>query len=333
MSTTHRQSQADLSMHKSIELWRVNAFTDTPFRGNPAGVVPHADGLPAELMQNIARELNDISETVFISTPQDPSADMRLRYFTATTEVDLCGHATIAALFTLFWTGRLKGENKTQTLRAETPVGLLELSVAFQDGVLQWATMEQLVPQIALPTQPQLAAQALGLPEEAVARVPGIGCCSTGLWACFVPVTDLDALAAIQIQRSMIDQLWPQNDGLTGVYAFAFLDGHNSQDSPSAGALYTQGRFFSPPKYGIVEDPVTGTASGALGGYLTAHGYMSQGDLLFARQGVEMGRAGLVRVQQNANGRMSISGQAVPVMRGHLMRSSDYQNASIGGFP
>jgi PhzF family phenazine biosynthesis protein len=296
---------------QQLEVWRVNAFTDTPFTGNPAGVVPLADGLSDALMQNIAREINDISETVFISTPKNPAADIRLRYFTAVTEVALCGHATIAALFTLAWIGRLNGDNETKTVIAETPVGLLKLGVTFANGALQWATMEQLVPQLAIPTQPHLAAQVLALPHDAIASEPTIGCCSTGIWACFVPVINLEVLASIQIQREQIKQLWPENEELTGVYAFTFL-----QDTPSSKQLYTQGRFFSPPKYGIVEDPVTGTASGALGGYLLARGYMQ--DILFARQGVEMGRPGLVRVQQNANGRMSISGQAVSVIQGNI---------------
>lgn len=317
MPTGHEQNDADTDRQQDIELWRVNAFTDTPFTGNPAGVVPLADNLSDELMQNIARELNDISETVFVSTPQNPAADIRLRYFTSVTEVDLCGHATIAALFTLFWMGRLRGENESRRLVAETPVGLLELGVIFVDGVLLWATMEQLVPQVTLPTQPQRAAQVLGLPAEAIAERPLIGCCTTGIWACFVPVVSLDALGAIRIQRELIEQIWPENDQLTGVYAFALSNGaiHN-QDTLSNGQLYSQGRFFSPPKYGIIEDPVTGTASGALGGYLIAQGYMNPTDVLYARQGVEMGRAGLVRVTQNPSGHMSISGQAVAVYRG-----------------
>lgn len=308
---------------KPLEVWRVNAFTDTPFTGNPAGVVPYADGLSDAFMQNIARELNDISETVFISTPHHPAADIRLRYFTAVTEVDLCGHATVAALFTLAWTGRLSGNNETRTLIAETPVGLLELGVTFADGTLQWATMEQLVPQIALPTQPQLAAQVLGLPASAIASQPAIGCCSTGIWACFVPLVNQEALASIEIQRDLIEQVWPENDELTGIYAFCFLDEpKNKPDAAPSKQRYTQGRFFSPPKYGIVEDPVTGTASGALGGYLIAQGYLQPDGVLFARQGVEMGRAGLVQVRQHANGQMAISGQAVPVIQGKLMTSS-----------
>ena len=75
----------------------------------------------------------------------------------------------------------------------------------------------------------------------------------------------------------------------------------------------------SPPKFGIFEDPVTGTASGALGAYLMAQERLGEDEQLLAHQGVEMGRPGRVRVQRNANGRMSISGQATPVFRGHLL--------------
>lgn len=293
---------------QAIEVWRVNAFTDRPFSGNPAGVVPVADGLSEPLMQSIAAEVNDISETVFIFQPGVEEADIRLRYFTSTTEVDLCGHATISALFVLTWLGRLSGENETKTIRAQTNVGVLELGLTFEAGQLRWASMEQLVPEIAPAPGAHLAAEILGLPKSAIAPEPEIACCSTGLWACFVPLTDVSELAKVQVDRPRIEQLWAANPALTGVYPFAVVDEQT-----------TQGRFFSPPKYGIVEDPVTGTASGALGGYLIAQNRMPASGVLFARQGVEMGRAGLVRISQNPNGRMSISGQAVPVMRGQVL--------------
>jgi PhzF family phenazine biosynthesis protein len=168
--------------------------------------------------------------------------------------------------------------------------------------------MEQLIPEIAPAPGAHLAAEILGLPESAIAAEPEIACCSTGLWACFVPLTGVSELAKVQVDRPRIEQLWADNPALTGVYPFAVVDEQT-----------TQGRFFSPPKFGIVEDPVTGTASGALGGYLIAHNRMPASGVLFARQGVEMGRAGQVRVSQNPNGRMSISGQAVPVIRGQVL--------------
>jgi PhzF family phenazine biosynthesis protein len=291
-----------------IQVWRVNAFTTRPFTGNPAGVVPDADALSEPLMQSIAAELNDISETVFISQPTTADADIRLRYFTSTIQVDLCGHATISALFALSWLGRVEGDQRAKSIRAQTEVGVLELGLTFEGGELAWASMEQLEPEIAAAPGAARAASVLGLPETALAADLEVACCSTGLWACFVPLADVAQLSRIQIDRQAIQELWPDNEELSGVYAFAFEDERT-----------TRGRFFSPPKYGIVEDPVTGTASGALGGYLLAHGRMPAGGELLARQGVEMGRAGRVRVRQNSNGRMSISGQAVPVIRGELL--------------
>jgi PhzF family phenazine biosynthesis protein len=291
-----------------IEIWRVNSFTNRAFRGNPAGVVPHADGMSEDFMQSVAAELNDLSETAFISTDPQGDADIRLRFFTSTMEVDLCGHATIAALFTLNWTGRVTGSDETKTLRARTPVGVLDLGLEFAGERLDWATMEQLAPEHASAPGAARAAEVLGLPPEALADDLAIACCSTGIWACFVPLADVSQLERVQIRPELIQSLWPDNEELSGVYAFAFRDDHT-----------TQGRFFSPPKYGIFEDPTTGTASGALGGYLIAQGRLGEDDELIAHQGVEMGRAGRVRVRRNENGRMSIAGQAAPVFRGTLL--------------
>ena len=125
---------------------------------------------------------------------------------------------------------------------------------------------------------------------------------------CYVPLADLAALAAVRIRPDLIQALWPGNDELCGVYAFAFRDG---------GA--TQGRFFSPPQFGIFEDPVTGTACGGLAAYLMDRGRLEPDAELIAHQGVEMGRPGQVRVRRNDNGRMAISGQAAPVFRGRLV--------------
>lgn len=291
-----------------VKVWRINAFTDTKFTGNPAGVVPDANGLSDQQMQAIARELNDISETVFICQSDSVCADFQLRYFTAKTEVDLCGHATISALFTLAWLNRITGMNETKVVRAQTKVGILELSLRFSGGKPEWASMEQLAPQ----TQPAPGAgfipDILGLPVSAISEKIKIGCASSGLWACFVPLKKVSDLAKIQIDSDGIELIWPENTEFTGVYPFAFVDHHT-----------TQGRFFPPPKYGILEDPVTGTASGALGAYLIDQGYMARTDQLLTRQGFEMGRGGIVKVSCNNNGKMNIQGQAVAVMRGEII--------------
>jgi PhzF family phenazine biosynthesis protein len=293
----------------AIEIWRMNAFTDRPFSGNPAGVVLDGDGLSDELMQSLAPQLNSISETVYVCTPDEPSADIRLRFFTATTEVDLCGHATISALFALAASGRAGELARAGVIRAQTRAGVLELGLEYADNRLDRASMLQPVPVHALPSAPQQAASILGLDPSDIRDDLPVACASTGIWSCYVPLRDLDALAACVVDNELIESLWPENQDFAGIYPFV-LTGRDGD------CLRTRGRFFSPPKFGIREDPVTGTASGALGAYLIHHGAMAANEQLEARQGVEMGSPGSVQVCQAAGGAIKIWGRAVAVYRG-----------------
>lgn len=298
---------SSMMIDRSLEVWRVNAFTTTRFTGNPAGVVTDADGLSDSIMLAIAGELNDISETVFISRPDTERADICLRYFTSTTEVDLCGHATVSALFALAWSNRIGGVNEKKIIRAQTKVGVLQLGLQFVDRKPVWASMEQLVPRIHPAPGADRVPGILGLPADAFCDEPQIGCASSGLWACFVPLKSVSHLQKIQIDSDAIESIWPQNAEFSGIYPFAFVDQNT-----------TQGRFFCPPSFGIYEDPVTGTACGALGGYLMAQGRMPKSGELHARQGFEMGRGGVVEVSCNSNGKMNIQGQAVAVFQGEI---------------
>ncbi len=85
-------------MKQKLTLFQVDAFTDQVFKGNPAAVVPLERWIPDELMQQIAAE-NNLSETAFF-VPADNSYD--IRWFTPSTEVDLCGHATLATAHVLY---------------------------------------------------------------------------------------------------------------------------------------------------------------------------------------------------------------------------------------
>ena len=90
----------------SLPLWQIDAFTDRPFRGNPAAVCLLPGPRPEAWMQDVAREMN-LSETAFLH----PEADgYRLRWFTPAVEVDLCGHATLASAHALWEQGRLRPE-------------------------------------------------------------------------------------------------------------------------------------------------------------------------------------------------------------------------------
>ncbi|MCB1676841.1 MAG: PhzF family phenazine biosynthesis protein [Halioglobus sp.] len=228
-----------MTAQEPMEIWRMNAFTDRPFSGNPAGVVLDADALSERQMQALAPQLNNVSETVYVLAPRDASADLQLRYFTPTTEVDLCGHATISALFALAASGRISAQPYTATIRAQTRVGVLELGLEFVDGALAWASMRQPVPIHRAPSAPQQAAGILGLDPAAVRSDLPIACASTGIWSCYVPLLSLDALASVAVDHQRIAVLWPENEALAGIYPFVITGG-----ALRSGRLRTQGRSF-----------------------------------------------------------------------------------------
>ncbi|ENG9467885.1 PhzF family phenazine biosynthesis isomerase [Salmonella enterica] len=111
------------------QIYHVDAFTGDPFRGNSAGVVLHADTLSDAQMQLIARELRH-SETAFLLKSEE--SDVRIRYFTPTVEVPICGHATVAAHYvratvlglgnTTVWQTSLAGRHRVEIGIVEDPV-------------------------------------------------------------------------------------------------------------------------------------------------------------------------------------------------------------------
>jgi phenazine biosynthesis protein PhzF family len=113
-----------------IGIRQVDAFTEVPFGGNPAGVVTVADSLDEGQMQLVAREMN-LSETAFVA-PSD-KADFKVRFFTPNSEVDLCGHATIGSFAALHEEGRLDSARTVFT--QETKAGVLEVERSLRDGV------------------------------------------------------------------------------------------------------------------------------------------------------------------------------------------------------
>ena len=230
----------------------VDAFTTDPLAGNAAGVVPDADGLSETQMQAIARELS-VSETVFVTAPE-VDGDYRVRYFTPTQEVDLCGHATVALHAHLHANGALDAGRHAM----ETDVGTLDVDVD-EDGTV-WMT--QAAPTVeAVDVDDERVADALGV-DVATLRDVGadlpMAVASTGLPFLMVPINFLEHLGNADPDMDAVESLTAEYE-VTGIYAFTF----DALDADST----LHGRMFAPGA-GIPEDPVTGTASGACGAYL-----------------------------------------------------------------
>ncbi len=285
----------------------VDAFTDEPLSGNAAGVVPAADDLTTDQMQAIARELS-VSETAFVTGSEE--ADRKVRYFTPTTEVDLCGHATIASHVHLFEASTI--EPGTHTL--ETNVGVLDIDVA-EDGTV-WMTQDD--PEIeTVEIEYDRLGDALGIDPAALRDVGEdlpLAVSSTGFPVLIVPVNFLSHVGDMDPDMDAVVAIC-EEVGALGVYAFTF-------DAVEAESTL-HGRMFA-PAVGIPEDPVTGTASGSVGAYLKEFdAFDNDGetggfpDELRLEQGHFVDRPGYVRVQVGE--KVRVGGRATTTLDGDLV--------------
>ncbi|WP_424014618.1 PhzF family phenazine biosynthesis protein [Halorubrum xinjiangense] len=297
----------------------VDAFAAEPLAGNAAGVVPDAEGLSDGQMAAVAAELG-ASETAFLTADDgaadDGAADDRLRYFSPTTEVDLCGHATIATYGTLFAEGAIDGGERT----VRTNVG--DITVAVDDDGTVW--MRQQAPSVeVVDVDLERVAAALGVDPAALRDVGAdlpVAVASTGLPFLVVPVNFLERLGEADPDDDAVERLSEEFD-VAGVYAFTF----DALDADST----LHGRAFV-PSLGISEDPVTGTASGAVGGYLR-HVDAFEGDEpdeLRFEQGHFVDRPGHVRVRVEAEG-VRVGGQATVALDGEIRIPDDEEDEII----
>ncbi|KTG09654.1 PhzF family phenazine biosynthesis protein [Haloprofundus marisrubri] len=279
----------------------VDAFTTEPLTGNAAGVVPDASGLSDEQMQAVARELS-VSETAFLHPSE--SADRRIRYFTPTQEVDLCGHATIAAHAHLFEDDVLDAGSHT----LETNVGDLDIELT-DDGVVWMTQAEPTVHPVDVDYD--RASNALGVPVDSLRAVADdlpAAVASTGLPFLVLGVDFLDAVGGATPDMSAVAELAEEHDA-AGVYLFTF-------DTLTAEATL-HARMFAPGA-GVPEDPVTGTASGACGAYLRHVGaFDTLPDEMQFEQGEFLDRPGRVRVRVGDSVR--VGGRAVTALDGSLV--------------
>ncbi|MDZ7261155.1 MAG: PhzF family phenazine biosynthesis protein [candidate division KSB1 bacterium] len=295
----------------TIKIKQVDAFTTTPFQGNPAGVVIEADGLTETQMQLIAREMN-VSETAFILSPSNKAADLRIRWFTPQTEVPLCGHATIASFHALTEEGKL-GLNKegVHTFRVETSSGILPVTVIREKNALPLIQFGLPVPRLQGIALDELElASILGISQEDIEHSLPYNQARRYL---LFPIKHLTTLLQLQVDFKRLVQ-WSKAQGLDCVAVFTL----ETREPSSKVHL----RFFT-PALGIDEDPVTGSVQSPMAAYLfeqgiitTTNGFTSY----IAEQGDAIGRPGRVRVTlEEKSGQITsiqIAGNAITVLDG-----------------
>ena len=290
---------------KTYKIYQVDSFTKERFHGNPAGVVLNADGLTEENMQRIARELNN-SETAFIFQSSSPEYDIEVRFFTPTTEVPICGHATIAAHYVYAKENNYDGGRVIQ----KTKAGILPVDVV-RTGDDYAIIMTQGLPVVSEPfdnTIRKQIADALGIAENNICKEYPVAISSTGHSKVMVPIYSNDLLHKLSPKADKLTEL-SKKIGCNGYYVFTL----NPQED-----ILVHGRMFA-PAIGISEDPVTGNANGPLGAYLVHFGIL-QDDTMDSfdfniMQGEAIKREGTMRVHVAKDGKepkmVQITGNAV----------------------
>ncbi|MBP2327607.1 PhzF family phenazine biosynthesis protein [Kibdelosporangium banguiense] len=279
----------------------IDAFTDQPFRGNPAGVCLLEGTWPDdEWMRRVATETN-LSDTAFVLPLDSQDADYALRWFTPEIEEDLCGHATLAAAHALH-----EDRGTPATVRFSTRRGIL-IAHSFADGGIT----------LDFPASPPVQAPPPAGLAEAIGAEPVEVYRTGALRDLLVVLRDEHAVRGVVPDMTAIARI-ERDDDIRGVIITAQADGHDFVS-----------RFFAPAD-GIPEDPVTGSAHTALAPYWARR---LGKDTLVGLQASK--RRGVVRVAMRGD-RVLLNGSAVTTFDGVLRAPAvvlNGQYGSVGGGP
>ncbi len=302
-------------MKTQYEFHTLDVFTQRRFGGNPLAVFADAAGLDTQQMQQIAREMN-LSETVFVLPAGDPRALCKVRIFTPTSELPFAGHPTVGTGYLLATLGRIPLREERAAVLLEEEVGLVPVEVRLRDGKPDFVQLSVVkLPEFGPPPpdRARLAAILHIRPEDILDGVDKPESASCGVPFLFVPVRDRGVVARatpdVARWHATLEQYWARD-----IFLFC--------RDPELPGSDLRARMFA-PEHGVTEDPATGAACAALGGYLGARATITNGTLRWVvEQGFEMNRPSLLHIEVDmSDGRIAavrVGGHAVLVSRGTL---------------
>jgi len=256
-----------------------DVFTEKRFGGNQLAVLPQAEGLTQEQMQQITREFN-FSETAFVF-PAKTGHTRHVRIFTPASEIPFAGHPNVGTAFVLATIGELGEINSRHTIIFEEEAGLVSVTVHAAEGKIgscELAAPQSLSLGKTVAAKSVASAVSLGT-EDIVTDTHDPQICSVGLPFVFTELRDRAALARARINMSGFEAL--RDLGVDPqMYLYTRVkDGFD-----------IRARMFAPLS-GVPEDPATGSANCTLGGLLADHEQVTSGMFSWRiAQGVEMGR-------------------------------------------
>jgi len=301
----------------SYRFYQLDVFTSTPLAGNPLAVFPDGNGLSSATMQALAREMN-LSETTFVFP--STRATKHVRFFTPLSEVPLVGHPVIGTWWLLAEQGLVTlPPNGPAEVTQETGAGVLPVDLELKDGKPTRVVMTQTLPEFGESvTEIAKLGKALGGDGRTVRKTPAPQVVNTAIPQLMIPIRSLEVLRSLP-------------SGGTGTALAALLRKYGT-DCAMCYTLETEDpgatvhcRMFA-PGLGVLEDPATGSASGALGCYLVWHNVVrphSGVANIVVEQGIEIGRPSRIDVEITVgNGgeitEVRVGGTAVTVMEGEV---------------
>lgn len=293
-----------------LNYYLLDVFTDTPFGGNPLAVFPKGNGISTETMQKIANELN-LSETTFIQSAKTADSDCTVRIFTPRQELPMAGHPTLGTAYTILKHGLLHPRNRGFLLFDEG-VGPIQVDYKSTKPAPIGLMMHQPLPEFLDTIDNKTIAELLSLnPQDINSHLP-VQIVSCGVPFIMVPVSSLEAIKRASLKLALADENLSATDCRE---FFLFTDETEFPESD----LHC--RMFA-PRFGVPEDPATGSAHGPLGSYLYQHGRW-KGEPMISEQGIELGRASRIRFNIESRGDeitdVQVGGEAVEIGRGSIL--------------
>ncbi|HJQ21442.1 MAG TPA: PhzF family phenazine biosynthesis protein [Gemmatimonadaceae bacterium] len=294
----------------------VDVFTRERFGGNQLAVFPDARPIAEDALLRITREFN-YSETTFVYPARDPAHTRHVRIFTPAGEIPFAGHPTLGTAFVLAELGLVNAAGAETPLVLEEGVGAVPVRIkrTGNDPTFAELSVARLPEFGPRPPDAEALARALGLqPGDVLDGALAPEGASCGLPFLFIPVRDRQTLGRVRVR---LDDFEAVMRGYWTTEVFVFC-----KDPERPGSDY-RARMFA-PLIGVPEDPATGSASAAFGGYLAKRDPRRDGTLRWVvEQGFEMGRPSMLYVEADkrdgATTAIRVGGYSVLVGRGDMV--------------
>jgi len=296
----------------------VDVFTSERFAGNPLAVILDARGLSGGAMQKIAAEFG-YSETTFVLPPDNPDHTARVRIFTPTAEIPFAGHPNVGTAFVLGQQSDIFGKPAGDRLTFEEDAGLVEVTMLRDASGVTGARIRAPAKLTTGETIAEdLIARCVQIDPQSILRTAHAPTfASVGLPFAFAELDSLATLGKAQPNAAVFTEAAARHkEDKTGFSLFLYV---RSAENP----WHIRARMFAPLD-NVTEDPATGSASAALGAYLTSLLPAPDAEVnITIEQGVEMGRRSVIGVEISKTvgmvNEVFLTGSSVHVMRGEIL--------------